>query len=153
MKFIVFDFDGVFTDGKIYYTNDGTQMKYYNVRDGQGISLLRKKYKIGLISSHDSTATRHIANHLKFNKISIGNENKLDILNNWIRIMKINYDDVCYIGDDIVDIPIMEKVKMSICPNDAVDDVKKICNYICKSKGGYGAVREICEMILFKNKS
>ncbi len=153
IKCIIFDFDGVFTNGNIFYLSNGEQIKYYNVKDGMAIKLLKNnKILTGLISSHNSQCTLHIANHLKFNKVSIGsNDSKLNILSQWNNELNLNWNQIAYIGDDIVDIKCLNMVGLSACPSDAVQEVKKICKYICKNEGGKGAVREFSEYIINLN--
>jgi arabinose-5-phosphate isomerase len=163
IKLVCFDFDGVFTDSKTYYDSFGTAIKFYNIKDGQGLQLLKNNnIKVGLISSYkaekgiciDNGETQQIINHLSFDYVSVGaKEKKINILDKWLKSLNYTYDDVAYIGDDIGDIDILKKVKFSACPNDAVDDVKFIVNYICNNKGGHSCVREFIEKIMSNNLS
>lgn len=150
INFIVFDFDGVFTDGKIFYLSNGEQLKYYNVKDGLSIKLLKNKNILsGLISSHDSISTQYIARHLNFDYVSIGSKySKYNILNQWKNELNIQYNEIAYIGDDLPDYDCLKTVGISACPQDAVDEIKKICSYVCKNKGGEGCVREFVEYII-----
>ena len=153
IKIICFDFDGVFTNGKIYEEN-GCINKYYDVKDGMGLSLLREHEILTcLISNYKSQFqvkynNSIIIEHLKFDIISIGNNNKLETLNDILLKHNLNWDEVAYIGDDINDIQVMMKVGYSACPNDAVQECKNIVNYICNKKGGEGCVREFIDIIL-----
>lgn len=153
IRFVIFDFDGVFTDGKIFYSNNGDQIKYYNVKDGMAIQLLKNNnIKIGLISSHNSQATQNIANHLKFDFVSIGsNLKKIDILNQWKNTLELSYQEIAYMGDDLVDINCLQVVGISGCPIDAIDEVKLICQYVCQNKGGKCCVREFSKYIINLN--
>jgi arabinose-5-phosphate isomerase len=158
IKFVCFDFDGVFTDSKTYYDSNGTSIKFYNIKDGQGLQLLKNNnIKVGLISSYksekciyvDNGETQHVINHLNFDYVSVGaKETKINILDRWLKSLNYTYDDVAYIGDDLADIDILRKVKFSACPNDAVAKVKHIVNYVCNNKGGYSCVREFIEKII-----
>ncbi len=158
IKLVCFDFDGVFTDGKIYYSNENLN-KNYNIKDGMGLSLLRKNnIKIGLITGFknknytiNNESSEIIFKHLNFDFIKTGVENKLNVMDEWITHLKITYEDVAYIGDDINDIDIMKKVKYSSCPSDAVDECKDIVDYICEKKGGDGCVREFCNYVVNLN--
>jgi len=157
IKFVVFDFDGVFTDGKCYFDEFNIH-KYYNIKDGMALSLLRRKnIQYGLISSYstekdilinEKNVDEQIINHLNFKYKYIGRGNKLEILNKWLQELDLRYENVAYIGDDINDIEIMNLVKYSSCPADAVDLCKSTVNYICKNKGGDGCVREFVETIV-----
>ncbi len=153
IKFIIFDFDGIFTNGNIFYLSNGKQIKYYNVKDGMAITFLKNHNILtGLISSHYSKCTSYIANHLKFDKISIGSKiSKFNIMYQWKNKLKLNWNQIAYIGDDIVDIECLKNIGLSACPSDAVNEVKNICKYICKNKGGKGAVREFSEYVINLN--
>ena len=159
LKLIIFDFDGVFTDGKVFFDNDNIK-KYYNVKDGKGLALLRQhNIKYCLLSNFSSnkdllvnnTDISNLIEHLKFNKTFIGSGDKLEIANKWLKEFNVSYDEVAYIGDDINDKLVMMKVGFSGCPNDAVDSVKKVADYICKNKGGQCCVREFCEKVIEYN--
>lgn len=157
IKLVVFDFDGVFTNGKCHIDADKIS-KYYDVKDGMGISLLKSKNILtGLISSYtndiivewnNDSVYNNIHDHLKFDLISLGKKNKLEILNEWMISLNISYQNVAYIGDDIMDIPLLELVGFSACPSDAVDECKNIVNYVCNKKGGELCVREFIDIIL-----
>ena len=155
IKLVCFDFDGVFTNGKIYM-KDGCMNKYYDVKDGMGLALLKEHGVMTcLISNYKSQFTvcyndNIIIEHLKFDIVSIGNMKKIDTLNEIILKYGLTWNEVAYIGDDINDIPVMTKVGFSACPNDAIIDCKNIVNYICTKNGGEGCVREFIDIILNK---
>jgi arabinose-5-phosphate isomerase len=163
IKLVIFDFDGVFTDGKCYFDNNNNIKKYYNIKDGMSLKILRdNKIKTGLISSYstekeiylnENKINEEIINHLKFDYSFIGKSNKIDILDNWLKELNLDYNNVAYIGDDINDIEIMKKINFSACPSDAVMECKNIVNYICEKKGGYGCVREFVDKIIKDNKN
>jgi len=147
----VFDFDGVFTDGKIYVLTSGEEMKCYNGKDSYGLILLRNRgIKTGLITRDTSdivSNTRHI--HSRMDMISTSCLNKIEILNNWREKLGLEWHNVAYIGDDVPDIDCLDKVGFSGCPNDAIPEVKNIVDFVCKRKGGEGAVREFINRIIF----
>ena len=151
IKFVVFDFDGVFTDGKILFDNNGDVIKYYNAKDGNAIFRLKQKNIItGIISGWKNNISQmSIIKHLKFDKISFGSDDKLNILLNWCKELNISIENVAYIGDDLNDIDIMNSnIQLKCCPNDADNTIKNKVDYICSKNGGFGAVREFCEYIL-----
>jgi 3-deoxy-D-manno-octulosonate 8-phosphate phosphatase (KDO 8-P phosphatase) len=150
IKLVVFDFDGVFTDGKILFDNEGNTIKHYNTKDGAGIfKLYEMGYEVGVISGWtNNNSQSKILNHLNIKRVSFETNNKLETLNNWCKELNITLENVAYIGDDLNDIKVMKEVKLVGCPNDAIDEVKEISDFICKKNGGNGAVREFCEYIL-----
>lgn len=151
IKLIVFDFDGVFTNGNIYFTSTGKTMKYYHARDSMGIQLLRKNgYHIGLLSGNNSKATYYIAKHIGFKRIAIACQNKLAVLRAWTRELGLHEDEVAYIGDDLIDLEVIQSVGFSACPADAIAEVKTAVKYVCQNRGGKGAVREFCEYLISK---
>lgn len=154
IKLAVFDFDGVFTDGKIYVSADGVVTKCYNGKDSYGLKLLKENgIMTGLITADTSKCVmnaKHVVERMDF--ISSGKYDKLTVLDEWIKDMGIDYENVSYIGDDLFDIPVLEKVGLSGVPNDAVDEVIEKCEYICKRKAGDGCVREFINKILLNNK-
>ena len=158
IKLVVFDFDGVFTDGIIQFDNNGNIIKKYNCKDGIGIKLLQKnKIKVGVISGYkDNISQSSILEHLDIDLISFGSDNKLNILNNWCKKLDIILDEVAYMGDDINDFELLNKVKLSGCPNNSHKKCISVCKFISKFNGGEGCVRDFCENILegyiFENK-
>ena len=149
IKLVIFDFDGVFTDGKIIFDSNGNAMKHYHAKDGMGIFRLHEAgFEIGVISGWpDNVSQQAILAHLKIKRVSLGSNNKLEILNQWCKELDITLDEVAYIGDDVNDIKVMKEVKLVACPNNAVEEVKEIANIVCEKNGGEGAVREFCEYI------
>lgn len=156
IKFVVFDFDGVFTDGKFYFCESKFTSKCYNAKDAYSLKLLNKKdIKCGIITNDKIVSikyAKHIFNRL--DKYSIGGDRpKLEILESWISEYNLNYHEIAYIGDDLLDIPVLRKVGFSSCPNNAIQKVKESCSYICAKDGGDGAVREFVEKILERNNN
>lgn len=160
IKFVVFDFDGVFTTGKCYFDSKNNIIKYYDVKDGMALSILKSQGILsGLISNYSSQKNllfnevdHSILEHLKFDYSYMGPNKKIHIIDEWIKELKIDYSNIAYIGDDINDIPILEKVGYSGCPNNAIQEVKDIVKYICKNNGGEGCVREFVDLIVSEKK-
>ena len=150
IKLVVFDFDGVFTDGKIMFDNQGNAVKHYHAKDGMGIFRLRNTgVEIGVISGWpENESQKGILKHLKIERVSLGNNDKLDVLKKWCKEMELNLEEVAYMGDDINDMDVMKCVNLVACPNDAVEEVKQIANLVCDKCGGKGAVREFCEYLI-----
>lgn len=150
IKLVIFDFDGVFTDGKIIFDSHGNAMKHYQAKDGMGIFRLRDAgFNIGVISGWpDNISQQAILKHLKINYVSLGSNDKLNILNKWCKELGITTNEVAYMGDDLNDVNIMKHVKLSACPNNSTDEVKNISKIVCKKNGGNGAVREFCEYLI-----
>jgi len=149
IKLIVFDFDGVFTDGKIIFDNDGNALKHYNAKDGMGIfELHRDKIEVGVISGWPyNNSQNSILEHLQIKRVSLGSNNKLQILQKWCNELNIELDNVAYMGDDINDLEVIKEVGLTGCPNDAVEEVKSIVDFISSKNGGNGAIREFCDYI------
>lgn len=156
IKLAVFDFDGVFSDGKFYFGVHNSVTKCYNGKDSLAIKMLKKEgVKTALISKDTSNINLENALHLKprFDFISCGSESsKLHILLEWISKLNITLREVAYIGDDTSDIELLEHCGYSGCPLDAISSVKQTCIFISKYSGGSGAVREFAESIIEKNQ-
>ena len=149
IKFVCFDLDGVFTDGKIY-VDEHKHLKCYNGKDSYGLKLLKdKNIHTGLITAHETPLLKnmeHIISRMDY--ISSGKYNKKEILDQWKEKLNIDYNEIAYIGDDLPDKEILEIVGFSACPNDAHNSIKKIVKFICKKNGGNGAVREFIDYIV-----
>ncbi len=147
IKMVIFDVDGVFTDGSVYLDKDGKENLRFSRIDGKGIELLRKNnYKIAIISAEESEIVRKRMEKLKIGEIHLGIKDKLlkyeEIKEKYNLIDK----EICFCGDDIQDIPVLKKVGFSACPKNAQEEVKKICDYVSDKKGGGGFVRKLCEL-------
>jgi 3-deoxy-D-manno-octulosonate 8-phosphate phosphatase (KDO 8-P phosphatase) len=140
IQLILMDVDGVLTNGKIVYTSNGEELKEFNVQDGMGITLARMAgLKTGIITGRHSPMVAKRAKELKFDVISQGHFNKLP---EYEKIKKeLNMDDsqIAYIGDDLLDIPILKRVGFSIAVANARDEVKAVCNDVTIAAGGNGA--------------
>ena len=154
IKLAAFDVDGVLTDGSITYDDNGIEYKTFNAKDGHGIVMLNKAGIItAIITARNSGTVERRAQDLKITELHQGVKNKIEKLEELLAKYNLSFDEVAYIGDDIPDICILDKVKFSACPADAVDEVKRTVSWISSKNGGRGAVREFCDYILEKNKS
>ena len=154
-KLVVFDFDGVFTDGKCAFDPNGFIIKSYNIKDGMGIKLLKDaKINIGVISGFKSNKSQiEILNHLKIINYEFNVSNKIEVLNTWCNKFNIKNNEIAYMGDDINDIDVMNYVGLSGCPKNAHKLVLNISNFISSKNGGDGCIREFCEFILKEKKN
>lgn len=156
IKFIIFDFDGVFSNSKFYFDNADNVRKSYNAKDAYSLKLIKKyNIKCGIITNDKVVSIKH-APHIfnRLDKVSLGSDKtKLEILDAWLEEYGFSYQEVAYIGDDLPDIPVLKKIGFSACPNDAIQEVKNVSQYVCKNKGGDGAVREFVDLIIKKNLS
>lgn len=149
IRLIALDSDGVLTDSGIYINSEGFEFRKFNIKDGLGIKLLIESgFIVAVISSSSSEAVFHRANTLGIDNIFIGVQDKLFTLQQLCSKLSINLVEVAYIGDDLPDIPVLESVGFSCCPNDAIEIIKGKVHYISGKNGGQGAVRDICDLIL-----
>ncbi|QCK15935.1 KdsC family phosphatase [Mangrovivirga cuniculi] len=149
IKVVLFDVDGVLTDGGIIYDNDGMEYKRFHVRDGQIIRFLKESnITVGAITGRNSKVVKNRCDELKLDFHSHGAKNKLDIYKKIKLDHKASDDEVCFIGDDVIDLPILTMVGLSATPADAPSYMDKYVDYRCETKGGYGVLREVADLIL-----
>ncbi len=144
IRLIIADVDGTLTDGGIYITDSGDQFRKFNTKDGLAIrQLIKKGYIVGFITaSFTEGAIRKRAEMLGVQKLYIGSDNKLEILDQWCKELQITFDQVAFVGDDIIDEEIMMNVGLSACPSDAVAAIKKVATMTLEAKGGEACFRE-----------
>ena len=153
IELILSDVDGVMTDGGITYDNQGIETKTFHVRDGMGIKLWQKTgHRFGIITARSSHIVKLRMDELGVDFIRQGTEQKLAAAQQIIAELNLEPSNVCYIGDDLTDVGLMKSVGMSASVADAAEDVKKVADYVTKSAGGKGAIRELIEMILKSQK-
>lgn len=149
IKLVAFDVDGVLTDGSITYDEFGHEYKTFNAKDGQGINNLNRAGIItAIITARNNGTVEHRAKNLDIKELHQGSKNKIKTLEEIMAKYKISFDEIAYMGDDLPDICVLEKVGLKGCPFDAVDEVKNVANFISTKNGGRGAVREFCDYIL-----
>lgn len=149
IRILILDVDGVMTDGRIIMDDKGCEVKNFNVKDGHGIKMLmRYGVDIILLTGRRSNVVEHRARDLGIVEVYQGIFNKVEIFNEILLKKALNSEQIAFIGDDIVDIPLLKRVGFSVAVADASEDVKRSVDYITSKKGGSGAVREICELIL-----
>ncbi|HDQ03008.1 MAG TPA: HAD-IIIA family hydrolase [Deltaproteobacteria bacterium] len=149
IRLLILDVDGVMTDGRIIMDNAGREMKNFDVRDGHGIKLLQRYgIKVAILTGRKSKVVEHRAKDLEIGDVYQGALNKKEIFEKILLKHGLPENKVAYVGDDIVDIPVLKRVGFSAAVSDALDVVKNEVDYITINSGGHGAVREICDMIL-----
>lgn len=150
IKLLLLDVDGVFTDGGMYYTAAGEEMKRFFVRDGLGIQLAMKAgLEIGIISAAlKSGVTAYRAEMLGIKRLYIGLRPKIDVLHEWLVELKIPLSAVAYIGDDVNDLAVLSEVGISACPVDAHPKVLRQVQIVLQNKGGQGCIREFIDRFI-----
>jgi 3-deoxy-D-manno-octulosonate 8-phosphate phosphatase (KDO 8-P phosphatase) len=149
IKLLLMDCDGVLTDGRLWLTPDGDEQKAFHARDGQGISLLhRAGLQTGIITGRTSSAVDRRAQDLKMSYVRQNAKDKIKSLEEILAEAGVKTDDCAYIGDDVGDIPVMRRVGFAVAVSDAVAETKQAAHYVTALKGGQGAVREVCDLVL-----
>ena len=149
IKVLALDVDGVLTDGSLTFSQDGKEYKTFNAKDGQGIVCLNNAgFVTVIITARKNGTVEYRAKNLGIKELHQGVKFKLPVLEEILKKYNPTFENVAYMGDDLPDICIMEKVGLPSCPCDAVEEVKKVCKFKSKFNGGRGAVRELCDFIL-----
>ncbi len=146
---ILSDVDGVMTDGRIIYNEDGIETKQFHVRDGLAIKLWMKSgFQFGILTARTSKALAKRAAELGIENVHQGCEDKLPAAREMMSQFGCTPEQVCYIGDDLPDIAVMHSVALAVAPEDASIDARHAANWILRSGGGEGALRELIERLL-----
>lgn len=149
IRLLLLDVDGVLTDGGIVYDGNGIEIKVFNVRDGHGIKMLQRYgIEVGIITGRVSPVVDIRAKELGISLIYQGALKKLDSYNDIKQKTGFTDNQIAYIGDDIIDVPVMRRVAFAAAPVDAILAVRNVAHYVAESAGGRGAVREVCDLIL-----
>ncbi len=146
---LMFDYDGVFTDGKVLLTENGDQLRTANVKDGYVLQLAKKKgFRIAVISGGTSNTVVTRMNGLNITDVFIKVNHKINVYHDYLAKHQLKNEEVLFMGDDIPDLHIMQEVGVAICPADAAEEIKAISHYISHVKGGDGCVRDIVEQVM-----
>jgi 3-deoxy-D-manno-octulosonate 8-phosphate phosphatase (KDO 8-P phosphatase) len=149
IKLLLLDVDGILTDGRIIYDNQGNELKAFDVKDGHGLKMLqRADIQVGIITGRTSEVVTRRARELGVEILYQGALQKIEPYRKILKDHDLKDDQVAYMGDDIVDLPILRRVGFSVTVADAVPDVIPLVDYVTLRSGGRGAVREVCDMIL-----
>jgi YrbI family 3-deoxy-D-manno-octulosonate 8-phosphate phosphatase len=149
IKMLVMDVDGTLTDGRVFYSKNGEEMKAFSIIDGMGIQIFQDYgYLTAIITSETSQIVTARAMKLKIDNVLLGSKDKKKDLIDLANELNLSLEEVAFMGDDIIDIPALKIAGFSACPADAVKYVRDNVDYICSRSGGNGAVRELIELIL-----
>ncbi len=149
IKVVIFDVDGVLTDGSIIYDDGGRELKVFNVRDGHGIKLLKRSgIECAIMTSRRSAVVDKRAEELGIEMVIQGAKDKLVAYSEFKEATGYTDEEIAYMGDDLVDMPVMRRAGLAISVCDGVKELKEIAHYITENRGGRGAVREVAELIL-----
>jgi 3-deoxy-D-manno-octulosonate 8-phosphate phosphatase (KDO 8-P phosphatase) len=149
IRLLLLDVDGVLTDGRITYDGSGREWKSFDIRDGQGIRLLQQAgLEVGILSGRRSAAVRTRAKELGLRLLRQKVTDKAKALEEIMVQKNYKREQICYVGDDLVDLPVFPRVGLAIAAADSIGEVKASAHYITRNPGGRGAVREVCDLIL-----
>ena len=149
IKLLLTDVDGVLTDGGVYYGPEGEVMKRFNIRDGMGVERLRAVgVEVGVITGENSPAVIRHAEKLQITIVALGCKDKVGKLCEIMEEFGYREEEIAYIGDDVNDLEVMQRVALPATPSDGLPQIQEIALYICSKPGGNGAFRELAEMVI-----
>lgn len=149
----IFDVDGVLTDGIVHVTENGEQLRQFNIKDGYAIKLaIKQGFNMAIISGGTSQSVALRLNALGVKHVFLGVDSKVEILKQFLQSQRISAEQVLYMGDDIPDFSVMKMVGLATCPADAVEEIKAISHYISPKNGGKACVRDVIEKTLKAKK-
>ncbi len=149
IRIFISDVDGVLTDGKLYIGRAGLEQKSFHIKDGYGLRLLQQNgIQVVLLSGRHSEATATRARELGIEEVNQGIKDKLSFYERLLREKGLRHEQAAYMGDDLMDIPVLLQVGLAATVADGAKEVKEVVDYIAVRKGGEGAVREMSELIL-----
>ena len=149
VKLVIFDVDGVMTDGTLYLADDGQEYKGFNSLDGHGLKMLKSTgVELAIITGRNSQVVAHRARNLGIGHLHQGAHDKLMVYRQLLEDLNLDAGQTAFMGDDVVDLPVMRRTRLAIAVPAAPDLVKAHSHYITRREGGRGAVREACEFIM-----
>lgn len=149
VRMVFFDIDGVFTDGGIYYSDEGESLKRFHTLDGYGLRMLEQiGVKLVVISGRDSTALRKRLASLNISHMALGTIQKLAAATSFLDTFQLGWEHAAAIGDDWPDLPVMQRATLAVAPPHAHTEVLQTAHHTTSAAGGHGAVRELCDIIL-----
>jgi 3-deoxy-D-manno-octulosonate 8-phosphate phosphatase (KDO 8-P phosphatase) len=148
VRLLLCDVDGVMTDGSVFM-GPGVEFKQYNVPDGLGLLLLRRNgIKVGWVSARPSAATQVRAKDLKIDFLLQPTDGKVPAAEILLRQLKLKWEQVCYVGDDVLDLGMLKRAGVAIAPANGVVEARALAHHVTRARGGHGAVRAVSELIL-----
>jgi 3-deoxy-D-manno-octulosonate 8-phosphate phosphatase (KDO 8-P phosphatase) len=152
IRAVLLDIDGVLTDGRIGYGAEAAEVKFFDVRDGLGIKLLQAAgVRVGMLSGRASQANRHRAEELRLDVVIEGASDKIAGLEQALGQLGLAAAECCYVGDDLIDVPVMRRVGLAVAVADAAAEVRAVAHLVTSHAAGRGAVREVAEWLLKQN--
>lgn len=149
IRLIAFDVDGIMTDGGLYLSDSGEEFKRFNSLDGHGLKMLRASgVETAIITGRTSRCVELRAQNLGIAHLYQGVENKLEAMHDLLGKLKLELEDSAYMGDDVVDLPVMRRTALAITVPEAPELVRSHAHYVTRRPGGHGAVREVCELLM-----
>lgn len=147
IRLLSLDLDGVLTDGGLYYTDDGSELRKFDVKDGMGVKLaMQAGLRVCLITASTAPAISHRMARLGIKEAHLGVEEKYDRLFDIAQRLDIPFSAIAHMADDVNDLSVLRKVGLPIAPADALPEVRQIARYVTDARGGRGAVREVCDL-------
>jgi len=154
IRVAIFDVDGVLTDGALYYADSGEELKAFSVHDGHGMRMLKDSgIALAIISSRSSPSLEARARNLGIEVLIQGAADKLAAFGELLGRCAVGAEDCAYLGDDLVDLPVMKRCGLAVAVPDAPAPVRRQAHYVTRARGGHGAAREVCEIVLHAQRS
>ena len=149
IRLLILDVDGVLTDGRLYFGPKGETLKVFHVRDGHGLKMAQRAgIEVAFVSGRRSDAAYHRAKELGISRFHEGVRDKVAVMEEILAAMRIQPAEVAAVGDDLVDLPLMGRVGLSVAVADAAPEVVAAAHWVTSLPGGRGAVREVCDLLL-----
>ncbi len=148
LRIIATDVDGTLTDGGMYYTADGELMKRFDTRDAAGMARLEQRgFLRAIVTRENSPIVLARAKKLRIREVHVNIDDKLAFFERFLKRLELDWRNLIYVGDDLNDLPVLERAGLAACPADADYRVGRNVHYVCDRPGGYGAVREVCNLV------
>ena len=154
IKLVLFDVDGVLTDGSLFLDNHGEEYKAFNSRDGHGLKMLQRNgVAVGIITGRTSEIVAHRTRELGITHVRQGCADKLPVYEQMVTELGLTPEQVAFVGDDVVDLPIMRRVGLAVSPHDGHFLVRRHAHWVSPNAGGRGCGRDVCELLMLANGS